>query len=120
MKVASVVLASLLGLGCVAEAQPAQPYPGYGPPGAWVEPVGAPPVQAVPVQAVPVQPVPVQVAPVPAPGQRGPRLAMLRQALLANFDANHDGVLEPQERRRAARVLRRLARQLARPQRPGY
>ena len=41
----------------------------------------------------------------------------LRQALLERFDANHDGRLEPQERRHAARVLRRLARKLAREDR---
>jgi hypothetical protein len=42
----------------------------------------------------------------------------LRQLLLERFDANHDGRLEPQERRRAARVLRRLARKLTRDDRP--
>jgi hypothetical protein len=35
------------------------------------------------------------------------------QLLLERFDANHDGRLEPQERRRAARVLRRIARKMA-------
>ena len=41
----------------------------------------------------------------------------LRQLVLERFDANHDGRLEPQERRHAARVLRRLARKLARQDR---
>jgi Ca2+-binding EF-hand superfamily protein len=37
----------------------------------------------------------------------------LHQLLLERFDRNHDGRLEPQERRRAIRALRRLARRLA-------
>ncbi|MEO7729797.1 MAG: hypothetical protein ABIY55_02410 [Kofleriaceae bacterium] len=37
----------------------------------------------------------------------------LRQLLLERFDANHDGRLEPQERRHAAHALRRLARKMA-------
>jgi hypothetical protein len=37
----------------------------------------------------------------------------LRQLLLERFDRNHDGRLEPQERRRAIRALRRMARRLA-------
>ncbi len=44
-------------------------------------------------------------------GQAPPR-AQLRQLLLERFDKNHDGRLEPRERRRAARVLRRIARKL--------
>lgn len=36
-----------------------------------------------------------------------------RQLLLERFDDNHDGRLQPQERRRAIRTLRRLARRLA-------
>jgi len=36
-----------------------------------------------------------------------------RQLLLERFDRDHDGRLEPQERRRAIRALRRLARRLA-------
>lgn len=35
------------------------------------------------------------------------------QLLLERFDRNHDGRLEPQERKRAIRALRRLARRLA-------
>jgi hypothetical protein len=43
----------------------------------------------------------------PAP-QRG----QFRQLLLERFDRNHDGRLEPQERRHAIRALRKLARKL--------
>jgi Ca2+-binding EF-hand superfamily protein len=35
--------------------------------------------------------------------------AQLRQLLLQHFDRNHDGRLEPRERKQAARALRRLA-----------
>jgi hypothetical protein len=49
---------------------------------------------------------------------RQPRpVGPLRAALLARFDANHDGRLEPNERRHAIRALRRLARQMARQER---
>jgi hypothetical protein len=44
--------------------------------------------------------------------------ARLRQMMLAQFDANHDGQLDPQERHRAVRALRHLARRLAREGRP--
>jgi hypothetical protein len=50
----------------------------------------------------------------PAP-QRG----QFRQLLLERFDRNHDGRLEPQERRHAARVLRKLARKLESQDRHG-
>jgi hypothetical protein len=36
----------------------------------------------------------------------------LRQLLLERFDRNHDGRLEPQERRHAIRALRRIARKM--------
>lgn len=85
MKLAALFTVLLLG-----GAAQAQGY--YGPPGA-MPPPG-------PVVAVGVQPVPPRVA--------------LRQMLLARFDANHDGRLEPRERRHAARALRKLARRLAR------
>ena len=42
-----------------------------------------------------------------------PPRAAFRQMLLERFDRNHDGRLEPRERRKAARALRRLARKLA-------
>ena len=41
----------------------------------------------------------------------------LRQILLQRFDANHDGRLDPQERRRAIHALRKLARRMARQDR---
>jgi hypothetical protein len=100
MKLA-VVISSVLALGCIAQAQPADPY--YGPPGGAVQAAAPPPVAVMPV------PVPAQAIGVPLP----PR-AELRQMLLERFDANHDGRLEPRERRRAVRALRRLARRLAR------
>jgi Ca2+-binding EF-hand superfamily protein len=43
----------------------------------------------------------------------------LRQLMLERFDANHDGQLEPQERRHAIRALRRLARKMAMQDRRG-
>jgi Ca2+-binding EF-hand superfamily protein len=51
----------------------------------------------------------------PGPG-RAPRTA-LRQAILERFDRNHDGRLEPRERRQAVKALRKLARKLARDER---
>ncbi|TMQ11640.1 MAG: hypothetical protein E6J90_34080 [Deltaproteobacteria bacterium] len=53
----------------------------------------------------------VQADPAPLAPAR-PR-GELHQLLLERFDRNHDGHLEPQERRRAIRALRRLARRLA-------
>ena len=91
-------------------------YPAaYGPPGAVVVQPVAPVVPVVPVQAapMPMQPMPMQ----PVPPERMQRRAVLRQMLLAQFDRNHDGVLEPRERRQAVRALRRLARRLARENR---
>ena len=87
MKVAVASIVFLLGVG-VASAQPAGPY-------------NAPPP---PVAAVPQPP--------PPPAQQARPRGMLRQLLLARFDRNHDGRLEPRERRAAARALRRLARRL--------
>jgi hypothetical protein len=78
-------LVTVLLLGGAARAQ------GYdGPPGAM-----PPPAIGIGVQRVP------------------PRVAF-RQILIERFDANHDGRLEPRERRQAARVLRKLARQMVR------
>ena len=37
----------------------------------------------------------------------------LQELLLERFDRNHDGRLEPKERRRAIRALRKLARRMA-------
>ena len=41
----------------------------------------------------------------------------MRAAIVAQFDRDGDGRLSPQERRHAARALRRMARQLARADR---
>ena len=84
MKSVALAFATLLVAAGVASAQPADPYGG------------------------PMPPPPAQVRP-----QR-PEMAALRAALLARFDRDHDGRLEPRERRAAARALRRLARQLDR------
>jgi Ca2+-binding EF-hand superfamily protein len=51
----------------------------------------------------------------PLPPQRP--MTPLRAGMLERFDANHDGRLEPNERRHAMRALRRMERQLARGQR---
>jgi hypothetical protein len=58
-------------------------------------------------------PLPPQPMAQQMPRQRG----AMREALLEQFDANHDGRLEPNERRHAARALRRIARRLARSER---
>jgi Ca2+-binding EF-hand superfamily protein len=50
----------------------------------------------------------MQAAPPMQPAPRGE----LRQLLLQRFDRNHDGRLEPRERRQAARALHRLANRL--------
>jgi hypothetical protein len=42
-----------------------------------------------------------------------PRNAPLKQALLERFDKNHDGRLEPNERRHAIKALRKLTRKMA-------
>ena len=47
------------------------------------------------------------------PAPRG----QLQEVLLERFDRNHDGRLEPQERRRAIRALRKLTRKMARQER---
>jgi hypothetical protein len=57
-------------------------------------------------------PVDPYAGPPPAAQPRAP----LRAALLERFDANHDGRLEPRERRHAIQTLRKLARNLARQQ----
>jgi hypothetical protein len=46
------------------------------------------------------------------PGQGRP----LRAAVKQQFDTNHDGRLEPRERRQAARALKRLAKRMERAQ----
>jgi len=60
------------------------------------------------------QPVdPYAPAPVAAPHQEAP----LRAALLERFDRNHDGRLDPVERKHAIHALRKIARKLAREER---
>ncbi len=62
----------------------------------------------------------MQGAPVVEVDYRGPQRPArgeLRQAILDRFDRNHDGRLEPNERRHAVRALRQLARRLAREDR---
>ncbi len=56
--------------------------------------------------------------PLPPPAHQMQRpMGPMRAAMLERFDANHDGRLEPNERRHAIRALRRMERQLARGQR---
>ena len=86
MKSVALAFATLLVAAGAASAQPADPY---GPP-------GAPPPAAAPMRP-----------------QR-PEAAALRAALIARFDRNHDGRLEPRERIAAARALRKLANRLER------
>lgn len=84
MKLASFIVSAMLALAGVAHADE---YAGPPPP-------------------------PPAAAPLPPPGARP--INPLRQALLERFDANHDGRLEPNERRHAVRALRRIERRLAR------
>lgn len=49
----------------------------------------------------------------PGPPGAPPVRGQFRQMLLQRFDRNHDGRLEPREKRQAIRALRRIARQLA-------
>ena len=88
MKLVTLLLVAALGGTAAADPYPMQPYGGP-PPGAQV--------------GVGVQPVPARAA--------------FRQMLLERFDRNHDGVLEPRERRHAAKALRRMAKRLARGER---
>ena len=89
MKLAALAFAAALGLGGVAAADPAAP-------------------------GTPVNPPAGPVAP-RADRPRGP----LRQVLLERFDRNHDGRLDPEERRHAVRALRRLARRMEMQERRG-
>jgi Ca2+-binding EF-hand superfamily protein len=105
MKLATLILAGLLGATGVARAD---------------DPVGDedlnPPSGPVQIEHArqPMGP----MAPGPGQQMRDPRRAQLRaelrQALIERFDRNHDGRLEPQERRQAIRALRRLVRRMAR------
>jgi hypothetical protein len=53
-----------------------------------------------------------------APRAERPR-GQLRQLLLERFDRDHDGRLDPEERRHAVRALRRLARRMEMQERSG-
>lgn len=48
------------------------------------------------------------------PQQHGPKRKQLRALVMQHFDKNGDGRLEPQERKQAARVLKRLAKRMQR------
>lgn len=65
--------------------------------------------------ADPAGPINPPAGPVARPADR-PR-GQLHQLLLERFDRNHDGRLDPQERRHAIRALRRLARRMERNER---
>ena len=99
MKLATLFLVAALG-GIAA----ADPYPqpvGGPPPGAYAQPMAVPPPGAQVGVGV----------------ERVPARAAFRQMLLERFDRNHDGVLEPRERRHATKALRRMAKRLARGER---
>lgn len=104
MKLATLILAGLLGATGVARAD--QP----------VDNELAPP--SGPVR---VEPARQPIGPVGGSVARDPRRmqlrAELRQALLERFDRNGDGRLEPAERRQAIRALRKLVRRMARQER---
>ena len=87
MRLAGLSVAAALLLGGISESN-AQPLDPYAPPPA--------------------------AAPTPPPPRNG---APLRAAVIARFDRDHDGRLDPRERRQAIRALRRIARQLARQER---
>jgi hypothetical protein len=98
----ATLLTGFLGLG--AGMASADPY--YGPP-------GEAPIAGQPV-AQPPQP---DYVPVRQQVRQPPRNGELRHALMDRFDRNHDGRLEPRERRQAARALRKMARKLAKQER---
>jgi len=97
MKLAALAFLTTLGLGSVAGADPAGPGnpPPLGP--RVVVPAGPP-------AAAPASPPLARGADQP----RGP----FRQLLLDRFDRDHNGRLDPEERRHAIRALRRLARRM--------
>jgi Ca2+-binding EF-hand superfamily protein len=84
MKLAALAFLTMLGLGGVAAAEPAAPS---NPPSGPVAPRAE------------------------RPRAERPR-GELRQVLLERFDRNHDGRLDPEERRHAIRALRRLAHRM--------
>jgi hypothetical protein len=92
-------LAALAVVLAIASTAAADPAPYSGPPGMYDEPTEL-----------------VRQAP---PQQRPARAGngALRAAIIARFDRDGDGKLNPQERRRAIKALRRLARRLAQQKR---
>jgi hypothetical protein len=84
MKLAALAFLATLGLGTAAQADPA----------------GLAPPNTGPAAAA-------------APAGRARPRGQLHQLLLERFDRNHDGLLQPQERRHAIRALRKLARRMA-------
>jgi hypothetical protein len=97
MKIVAFLAASLLCVGIAGADEYA------GPPGNY--PAGPPAGILVPVAPMPMQ--------APAPRPR----AELRAAVLAQFDRNGDGRLEPNERRHAMRALRKMTKKMARQER---
>ena len=117
MKLAAVITAALLALPGIAVADPY--YGPMAPLGGGPPPMAAPPMAAPPMAQPPMGP--MAQGPQGPRGPRGPgrevareRRAEMHAMLLQMFDANHDGRLEPNERRQAARMLRRMARQMSR------
>nr|HEX4314449.1 hypothetical protein [Kofleriaceae bacterium] len=94
MKLVALALGAVLATACYAQADPAGPVYAGPPGGGYVE---------------------VQQAQQPMPPRA--RAAQLREGIVAQFDTNGDGRLEPQERRHAIRQLHRIERQLRREQR---
>ncbi len=72
---------------------------------------------ALAAPAAGAQPLDPYAPPSPPSPPAAARTAPLRAAVVARFDRDHDGRLDPRERRHAIRALRRLARQLARQDR---
>jgi hypothetical protein len=62
------------------------------------------------------QPVDPYAAPPPPPPPQQQQAAPLRAALMERFDRDHDGRLDPVERKQAIKALRKLERNLARQQ----
>ena len=91
MKLVALVVASLLGLSTAASADVGADV---GPPVAAYADYTAPPPRARPITRVDI-----------------------KRAIVARFDRDGDGRLNPRERREAARALRRMAKKLARNER---
>jgi len=124
MKLATLILAGLLGATGVARADdPVDDRSGPRPSGRGPE-IPDNDELAPPSGPVRIEPARQPIGPA-GPGAMGPGAmrgdprrmqlrAELRQALVERFDRNHDGRLEPAERRQAIRALRKLVRRMAR------